>query len=118
MIVKDYIKAFEKLGFGMFVHFGIYSIIGKGEWHKANKGVRDEDYFPVYKDFKPEKDWAQQLVATAKKAGCKYITLTTRHHDGFSLFDTCGLNDFDAPHSACGRDLAPFLQFCVEEITR
>jgi alpha-L-fucosidase len=44
-------------------------------------------------------------VQTAKKAGCKYITLTTRHHDGFSLYDTCGLNEFDAPHSACGRDL-------------
>jgi alpha-L-fucosidase len=46
-----------------------------------------------------------RLVQTAKKAGCKYITLTTRHHDGFSLYDTCGLNEFDAPHSACGRDL-------------
>lgn len=105
MIVKDYIKAFEKLGFGMFVHFGIYSMIGKGEWYKANRGVSDEEYFPIYKDFNPEKDWAKELVSTAKKAGCKYITLTTRHHDGFSLFDTCGLNDFDAPHSKCGRDL-------------
>ena len=45
------------------------------------------------------------MVAVAKKAGCRYITLTTRHHDGFSLYDTCGLNDYDATHSACGRDL-------------
>ena len=49
--------------------------------------------------------WAKELVKTAKVAGCKYITLSTRHHDGFSLYDTQGLNDFDAPHSSCGRDL-------------
>ena len=45
------------------------------------------------------------MVLTAKNAGCKYITLTTRHHEGFSLYDTKGLNDFDAPHSPAGRDL-------------
>lgn len=105
MIVKDYIKTFEKLGFGMFVHFGIYSTFGKGEWYKENCSVADGDYYPAYKNFDPAKDWAKELVATAKKAGCKYITLTTRHHDGFSLFDTCGLNEFDAPHAKCGRDL-------------
>jgi alpha-L-fucosidase len=66
--------------------------------------------------FEIEKDWAKKLVATAKSAGCKYITLTTRHHDGFSLFDTCGLNDFDAPHSACGRDLVrEFVDECNAE---
>lgn len=48
---------------------------------------------------------AEKLVLTAKNAGCKYIVLTTRHHEGFSLYDTCGLNEFDAPHSAAGRDL-------------
>lgn len=47
----------------------------------------------------------EKLVLTAKNAGCKYIVLTTRHHEGFSLYDTCGLNEFDAPHSAAGRDL-------------
>ena len=105
MIVKEYIKEFEKLGFGMFVHFGIYSMFGKGEWYKESCAIADEDYYPYYKDFNPAKDWAKELVTTAKKAGCKYITLTTRHHDGFSLFDTCGLNEYDAPHTKCGRDL-------------
>lgn len=104
MIVKEYIKEFEKLGFGMFVHFGVYSVIGKGEWAKCVHNISDEEYMEYVKQFNPDKDWATELVATAKKAGCKYITLTTRHHDGFSLFDTRGLNDYDAPH-VCGRDL-------------
>ena len=104
MIIEQRIKEFEKLGFGMFVHFGLYSIVGKGEWYKQIHGISDVDYEPLAKQFNPDKNWAKNLVATAKKAGCKYITLTTRHHDGYSLFDTCGLNDYDAPHS-CGRDL-------------
>ena len=104
MIIEKRIKEFEKLGFGMFVHFGLYSIVGKGEWYKCIHHVSDEEYEPLAKQFNPDKNWAKELVATAKKAGCKYITLTTRHHDGYSLYDTCGLNDYDAPHS-CGRDL-------------
>ena len=112
MIVKEYVKAFEKLGFGMFVHFGVYSVIGRGEWHKAH--VTAEEYYPCCKEFNPEKDWAKQLVSTAKKAGCKYITLTTRHHDGYSLFDTCGLSALDAPHFI-GRDLVrEFVDACNE----
>ena len=104
MIIEQRIKEFEKLGFGMFVHFGLYSLVGKGEWYKHIHSISDEEYEPLAKQFNPDKNWAKELVATAKKAGCKYITLTTRHHDGYSLYDTCGLNDYDAPHS-CGRDL-------------
>ena len=112
MIIKEYIKEFEKLGFGMFVHFGVYSVIGSGEWRKASMSA--EEYYPNCEKFNPEKDWAKQLVSTAKKAGCKYITLTTRHHDGYSLFDTCGLSALDAPHFI-GRDLVrEFVDACNE----
>ena len=104
MIVKEYIKSFEKLGLGMFVHFGLYSVHAKGEW-AFNRNIAPEDYGKLFNEFNPDKDWAKNLVATAKAAGCKYITITTRHHDGFSLFDTCGLSDYDAPHGAAGRDL-------------
>lgn len=101
------------------MHFGLYSIVGKGEWYlHLNPNANRAEYEKLPAKFKVKKNWAKELVKTAKQAGCKYSTLTTRHHEGFSLFDTCGLNDFDAPHSACGRDLVPFLQFCVEEITR
>ena len=101
-----YIENFEKLGFGLFVHFGLYSVVGKGEWYlHLNPNANKTEYETLTGKFSVNKNWAKELVKTAKLAGCKYITLTTRHHDGFSLYDTCGLNDYDAPHSACGRDL-------------
>lgn len=117
MITKQYIKDFEKLGFGMFVHFGLYSILGTGEWTmKYCDGVSDKAYLSLVEQFDPKSNWAKELVKTAKHAGCKYITLTTRHHDGFSLFDTCGLNTYDAPHSKCGRDLVrEFVDACNAE---
>ena len=102
---RNYVYEFEKKGFGMFVHFGLYSILGKGEWVFTQGNIDKEKYFKLTEKFKVKKGWAKELVSTAKKAGCKYITLTTRHHEGFSLYDTQGLNDFDAPHSAAERDL-------------
>ena len=100
-----YVERFEKLGFGLFVHFGLYSVVGKGEWYRHIHHIEPSVYNAQKENFRVRKDWAKKLVQAAKKAGCKYITLTTRHHDGFSLYDTCGLSYFDAPHSACGRDL-------------
>lgn len=104
MIIEQRIKQFEKLSFGMFVHFGLYSVHGKGEW-AYNRNITPEEYPALLDKFNPDADWAENLVSTAKDAGCKYITLTARHHDGFSLYDTCGLNDYDAPHAAARRDL-------------
>lgn len=102
---KKYITDFEQMGFGMFVHWGLYSQIGKGEWIYALDNMKMTDYEKLKDTFTAENFDAEQLVLTAKNAGCKYITLTTRHHEGFSLYDTCGLSDFDAPHSPAGRDL-------------
>ncbi len=115
MIVKQYVKDFENMGLGMFVHFGLYSVLGRGEWVKFLERIPDGDYDRLTSMFNPEKGWAEELVRIAKKAGCGYITITARHHDGFSLYDTCGLTDYDAPHSKCGRDLiAEFVSACVK----
>ena len=113
----DYIEKFKNLGFGLFVHFGLYSMIGKGEWYlKLNPNANAENYELLTEKFSVNKGRARELVKTAKAAGCKYITLTARHHDGFSLYDTCGLSDYDAPHSACGRDLIrEFVDACNAE---
>ena len=112
----NYIKEFEKLGFGLFVHFGLYSIVAKGEWYEQVYNVDKNEYHKLSKRFKVSKNWATNLVRSAKKAGAKYITLTTRHHDGFSLYDTQGLSDFDAPHSLAGRDLIKeFVEACNKE---
>ncbi len=100
------IADFENLGFGMFVHWGLYSQIGQGEWYFNHSSDRNMDeYKKLAETFTAEDFDADTLVLTAKNAGCKYITLTTRHHEGFSLYDTKGLCDFDAPHSAAKRDL-------------
>lgn len=116
MIINQYVKDFEKLGFGLFVHFGLYSVLGEGEWSfHMNQSCRDV-YDTLPSRFNPDPDWARELAKVAKAAGCKYINITTRHHDGFSLYDTCGLNCYDAPHSAAGRDLIrEFVDACREE---
>lgn len=102
---EKYVADFEQMGFGMFVHWGLYSQLGKGEWIYEMEKMQMSDYRKLMDSFTAEDFDAEQLVLTAKNAGCKYITLTTKHHEGFFLYDTCGLSDFDAPHSAAGRDL-------------
>lgn len=104
-IPEKRIADFENMGFGMFVHWGLYSQLGMGEWTYSLHKRKMEDYKKLSDTFTAEDFDAEELVLTAKNAGCKYITLTTRHHDGFSLYDTKGLCDFDAPHSAAKRDL-------------
>lgn len=112
--MEDAITRFENLAFGMFLHFGLYSILGKGEWHlKLNGSENPERYRQLKEVFKVKKNWAKEVVKVAKDAGCRYITLTTRHHDGFSLYDTCGLSNYDVMHSAVRRDLvAEFAEEC------
>lgn len=115
MIIHQRVKDFEALGLGMFVHFGIYSLLERGEWIRDYEKMPKEDYEPLYLRFNPKPTWAKELAAAAKDAGCRYITLTSRHHDGYSLYDTCGLSDFDSVHS-CGRDLIrEFVDACREE---
>ena len=115
MIIHQRVKDFETLGLGMFVHFGIYSLLERGEWIRDFEKMPKEEYEPLHLRFNPKPTWAKELAAAAKDAGCRYITLTSRHHDGYSLYDTCGLSDFDSVHS-CGRDLIrEFVDACREE---
>ncbi|MCQ2796702.1 MAG: alpha-L-fucosidase [Bacilli bacterium] len=113
----SYVKRFEKLGFGIFVHFGLYSMVAKGEWYLcSNPKAKKEKYESLMHKFNVSKNWAKDLVKTAKKIGAKYITITTRHHDGFSLYDAGKLSDYDAPHSASKRDLIKeFVDECNKE---
>ncbi len=99
------VKEFEELGLGMFVHWGLYSQLGQGEWTMKLHNIPKEEYVKLFDTFTAADFDAEELVLTAKNAGAKYIVLTTRHHEGFSLYDTCGLNEYDAPHSPAGRDL-------------
>ena len=112
-VPKQYILDFEQMGLGMFVHWGLYSQLGRGEWIYDFEKMELHDYMKLKDTFTAKDFDADKLVLTAKNAGFRYITLTTRHHEGFSLYDTCGLNDFDAPHSPAGRDLVKeFVKAC------
>ena len=88
-----YIEDYKSLGFGLFIHYGLYSLLGKGEWSRAHWHIPKEEYEALAGKFTAENLDTDEWAALAKRAGMKYIVLTTRHHEGFSLYDTCGLND-------------------------
>jgi len=81
-------REFQDMKFGMFIHWGVYSVLGDGEWvfHERHLTVDQYNRLPAF--FNPEKFDAQAWVALAKAAGMKYITITSRHHDGFAMFDS------------------------------
>jgi alpha-L-fucosidase len=81
-------QEFQDEKFGMFIHWGVYSVLGDGEWVLHNRKLQIHDYERLPKYFDPEKFDAKAWVALAKAAGMKYITITSRHHDGFAMFDT------------------------------
>lgn len=113
-VPKKYIAEFEKLGFGMFVHWGLYSQLGRGEWVYNREQLDMNEYKKLAETFTAEDFDAEELVKVARDAGMKYITLTTRHHEGFSLYDTKGLSDFDSVQAPnCKRDLVgEFIAAC------
>ena len=109
------VSDFEKLAFGLFVHWGLYSQLGAGEWVQFNRRIAAADYAGLMRNFSAADFNAAELARLARIAGMRYIVFTTRHHEGFSLYDTRGLSDFDAPHSPAGRDLvAEFVAACRE----
>lgn len=79
---------FQDAKFGLFIHWGIYSVLGDGEWIMHAKKIDKKTYEKVAEFFNPIEYDPKEWVSIAKDAGMKYITITTRHHDGFSMFDT------------------------------
>ena len=74
--------------FGLFIHWGPFSIPGAGEWVMNERQITYKNYKRLADFFNPIEFNAEQWVSMAKNAGMKYITLITRHHDGFSMWDT------------------------------
>ena len=96
---------FEEARFGLFIHFGPYSVLGDGEWIMETRPVKWKEYQKLQKFFNPQDFDAKEWVRIAKDAGMKYITFTSRHHDGFSNWNTqlSDWNIMNTPHF--GRDL-------------
>lgn len=79
---------FQDARFGMFIHWGVYSVLGDGEWVMNNQNIPVDRYELLPGFFNPEQFDAKKIVDLAKKAGMKYITITTKHHDGFAMYDS------------------------------
>ena len=99
---------FREARFGIFIHYGLYSELGTGEWSQANQNYTVDEYEKLAKTFAPKEGCAREWCELAKKAGAKYVVLTTRHHEGFSLWDS-KVNPYNSMN-ACGRDIV--LEFC------
>ena len=99
---------FEDMRFGIFLHWGLYSMFAQGEWY-LNYGPDAQEYAKAAGGFYPAAFDAREWVRSIKASGAKYICFTTRHHDGFSLFDTA-VSDYDVI------DATPFKRDIVTEL--
>lgn len=90
--------------FGMFIHFGLYAMPARHEWIREKEDISDEAYEVYFKHFNPDLFDARDIARRAREAGMKYAVLTTRHHEGFSLFDT-QYSDYKITNTPFGRDL-------------
>lgn len=94
MTRKQQLKWWQEARFGLFIHWGIYSIPGRGEWVMYNERIPVKEYEKLAPQFNPAKFSADEWVCLARDAGMKYIVITAKHHDGFSMFDTA-VSDFN-----------------------
>jgi alpha-L-fucosidase len=88
----------------MFIHWGLYSVLGRHEWVMENEGIPVAEYEQLALRFKPKPNAARDWARLAKQAGQKYMVMTTKHHEGFCNFAT-RLTDYCAPKRGPGRDL-------------
>jgi alpha-L-fucosidase len=90
--------------FGMFIHWGLYSIPARGEWVRSVERISTDAYQPYFEEFNPSQYNPKVWAALARQAGMKYAVLTAKHHDGFCLFDS-QLTDYKSTNTLCRRDL-------------
>ena len=113
MDYAERMKWFHEARFGMFIHWGLYSILSRGEWVMLVERIPGQEYAKLASEFKPPKTFTPETwVKLAKEAGMKYMVLTTRHHDGFCLYDS-KVSDFTSVKTAAKRDfVAEYVEAC------
>jgi len=94
-------KWWHEAKFGMFIHWGLYSLLGRHEWVMEMEGIPVPEYEQLAKRFTPKPNAARDWAKLAKRAGQKYMVMTTKHHEGFCLFNS-QYTDYCAPKQACG----------------
>lgn len=110
---KANLEWFESADYGLFLHYGLYSILEKGAWVQFRDTIPLSDYMQLTEKFDAKNFDAARIVEVAEQAGMKYITLTSKHHDGFCLFDTKA-TDYNSMNAAAGRDLVKELYDACE----
>lgn len=90
--------------FGMFIHWGLYAMPARHEWVKSREQMSEEQYERYFRYFEPDLYDPQLWAQAASDAGMKYFVITTKHHDGFCLWDS-RMTDYKAPNTRAGRDL-------------
>lgn len=101
--------------YGMFVHYGLYSLLARHEWAMAVENIPASEYRQLADSFRPKPGAAREWARLAKAAEMKYMVLTTRHHEGFSLWDS-KVNPFNSVNYGPKRDLvAEFVEACREQ---
>ena len=90
--------------FGMFIHWGLYAMPARHEWIKKREEMTDEDYAPYFKYFDPDLYDARAWARQAKAAGMKYAVFTSKHHEGFCMWDSA-YTDYKCTNTPAGRDL-------------
>ena len=106
---------FSQARFGMFIHWGVYSVPARGEWVRYVERIPSSEYERLAQKFNPERYNPEEWVDLALEAGMRYMVLTTRHHDGYSLFDS-EVSDFTAAKTAAQRDLvAEYVEACKKK---
>lgn len=98
------IEWFRQAEFGLFLHYGLYSLLGRHEWVQFKEKIPVKEYANLVDNFRAEKFDADFITDMALGAGMKYVNITTRHHDSFCLFDT-EHSDFKSTNSPAKRDL-------------
>src|SRR6266480_2684706 len=98
------IQWWQEAKFGMFIHWGLYSVIGRHEWAMEVEGIPIPQYELLAKHFNPKPNAARDWARLARQAGQRYMVMTTKHHEGFCNFDT-KLTEYCAPKQGPGRDL-------------
>ena len=101
---QNMMEWFEKARFGLFMHYGIYSVPGRGEWVQLQEAIPVAEYAKLKEQFKADKFDVDFITDLALEAGMKYVNLTSRHHDSFCLFKT-QQTGFQSLNSPAKRDL-------------
>lgn len=106
---------FQDARFGMFIHWGLYALLARGEWVMHIEGIAPPEYARLAEQFNPTAFDARAWAKLAADAGQRYMVITSRHHDGFSMYDTA-LSDYKITNTPFGRDpIRELADACAEQ---